>query len=84
LCQNDDIVSWGNREVAGDEVRQVGWVEGGSHIVFSKKKIPDEKGSVRRCIVIMQQLFFFVTKVLSEIFAHFEALAIKHHSRMWN
>jgi hypothetical protein len=34
--------------------RKVWWVEDDSYIVFCKK-FPGEKGSVRRCVVVMQQ-----------------------------
>jgi hypothetical protein len=35
--------------------RKVGWVGGGnSHVVFGKK-FPGQKGSVRRCVVMMQE-----------------------------
>jgi hypothetical protein len=33
--------------------REVGWVGDGSHVVLVKK-FPDEKGNVRRCVVVMQ------------------------------
>jgi hypothetical protein len=34
--------------------RKVGWVGDDSHVVFGQK-FPGEKGSVRRCLVMMQQ-----------------------------
>jgi hypothetical protein len=34
---------------------KVGWLGDGSHVVFGQN-FPDEKGSVRRCVVVMQQL----------------------------
>jgi hypothetical protein len=40
---------------------KVGWVED-SHIVFGKK-FQSENGSVRRCVVVMQQPVLFVAKV---------------------
>jgi hypothetical protein len=62
------ILNWG--------YRKVGWVGGDSHVV-SGKKFPGEKGSVRLCVVMMQQAVLFVTKVWGEVFAHFHAITIK-------
>jgi hypothetical protein len=42
------------RKVAGSQVRRVGWAGDDSHVVFGQK-FPGEKGSVRRCVVVMQQ-----------------------------
>jgi hypothetical protein len=39
---------------------------------------------VRQCVVMMQQPILFVTKVQGEVFAHFHAVPVKHHSSMWN
>jgi hypothetical protein len=43
------IFNWGNREKKG------GW--GTVVMLFLVKKFPGEKGSVRQCIVVMQQFF---------------------------
>jgi hypothetical protein len=40
--------------VQSGQQRKVGWMEDKSHIVFGQK-FPGKKGSVRRCIVVMQQ-----------------------------
>jgi hypothetical protein len=50
LCQNGGLTvlsSWGGN-------RKVGWVGEDSHVVFGQK-LPGEKGSVRRCVLMMQQ-----------------------------
>jgi hypothetical protein len=49
-----------------------------SHVVFGKRKFPAEEGSVRWCIVVMQQ------QVWGTVFIHFHAVAPKHHSNMQN
>jgi hypothetical protein len=36
------------------EQRKVGWLGDDSHVVFGQK-FPGEKGSLRRCVVMMQQ-----------------------------
>jgi hypothetical protein len=56
---------------------------GASHVV-SCQKFPGEKGSVRRCVVVMQQPVLLVAKVQGEVFAHFHAVALKRHSSMRN
>jgi hypothetical protein len=42
------------RKVTGGQVRQVGYVGDDSHVAFGER-LPGEKGSVRRCFVMMQQ-----------------------------
>jgi hypothetical protein len=44
-----------------EKQRKVGWVEDDSHVVLGKK-FPGEKGSVRRCVVMMQQPVIFSPK----------------------
>jgi hypothetical protein len=46
-----------------------------SHVVLVKK-FSGEKGSVRRCVVVMQ-LTVILAKVRREFFAHFHAVAVK-------
>jgi hypothetical protein len=45
---------------------------------FLVKKFPGEKGSVRQCIVEMQQPQF------GAVFAHYHAVAVELHSSMRN
>jgi hypothetical protein len=59
--------------------RKVGWVRNDSHVVFGKK-FPGEKGSVKQCIVMMQQSVSFVAKVRWEVVAHFYVAANRHSS----
>jgi hypothetical protein len=42
--------------------KKVGWVGDGSHVVFGKK-FRDEKGSMRLCVVVMQQLVLLSPKL---------------------
>jgi hypothetical protein len=56
LCQNGSLSvlsSIGETEKSQGQVRRVRWVEDDSH-VFGQK-FPGKKGSVRRCVVMMQQ-----------------------------
>jgi hypothetical protein len=41
--------------------RKAGWVGGKSHVVFGQK-FPGEKGSVRQCVVLVQQPFLSLPK----------------------
>jgi hypothetical protein len=43
------------RKAAGSQVRPVGWVEDDSYVVFGKK-FPDERGSVRWCVMMQQSV----------------------------
>jgi hypothetical protein len=65
--------------------RKVGWEGDDSYVVFGQKFLAD-KGSVRWCIVrcLDAAAGSFVTKVWGEVFAHFDAVAIKCHSSMKN
>jgi hypothetical protein len=47
------VFNWGNRKV--------GWVGDNSHVVFGQK-FPGEKGSVGRCVVMMQQPILLPSK----------------------
>jgi hypothetical protein len=51
-------------------------VEDDSHVV-SGQKFAGEKGSMRRCVVMMQQEVHLSPKVQGEVFAHFRAVAVK-------
>jgi hypothetical protein len=57
--------------------------ENDSHVVYGRK-YPGEKGSVRRCVVVMQQSVPLLPKFRAKYFAYFHAVALKHHSSMWN
>jgi hypothetical protein len=76
------IFNQGNRKVARGQVRRVGWVRDDTHVIFGQK-FPGEKGSVRRCVVVMQQLVLLSPKFGAKS-AHFQALAVKCHSSMQN
>jgi hypothetical protein len=69
------IVNRGSRE------KQGGWSD--SHVLFGKE-FPGEKGSVRRCIVMMQQPVVFGAKFRGEVLAYFHAVAVKGPSSMLN
>jgi hypothetical protein len=62
------------RKVVGTQVIRAGLVEE-TYVAFGKK-LPGEKGSVKRCIVVMQQPVLLWPKVLGEVFAHLHT--------MWN
>jgi hypothetical protein len=47
------------------------------------QRFPGEEGSVRKCVVVMQQPVF-VAKVRGEVFSHFHAVTVKCYSSMWN
>jgi hypothetical protein len=49
------------RKVAKDQVRRVEWL-GGDSLVVLGQKFPGEKGSGRRCVVMMQQPFLLSLK----------------------
>jgi hypothetical protein len=65
------------------ENRKIGWVGDDSHVVFSQKFL-GEKGSVRWCVVMMQQPVLLSPKFMDGVFAHFNAVTVKYHSSMWN
>jgi hypothetical protein len=65
-----------------EKQRKVAWVGDDSHVVFGRG-FRAEKGSVRRCVVAMQQPDF-VAKVRGEVFAHFHKVAVKSHGSMRN
>jgi hypothetical protein len=64
------------------QVRGVGWVGDNSHVVFGQK-FPGEKGSVRWCIVVVQQPLVLSPKFRAKS-AHFHTVAVKRHSSMRN
>jgi hypothetical protein len=68
--------------VAGGQVRRVGWV-GGRQPCFFGKKFPGERRSVRLRFRVTRASYF-VAKVGSEVFALFHSLAIKRQSNMRN
>jgi hypothetical protein len=53
-------------------------------LFFDKKKFHGEKGSVRRCVAMMQKPLVLFAKVLGGVLAHFHVVAIKRHSSMRN
>jgi hypothetical protein len=58
-------------------------VEHDSHVVFGKK-IPWQKQDVQNCDCCDATATSFADKVRREVFAHFRAVAVKHHSSMQN
>jgi hypothetical protein len=52
-------------KVTGGEARQLGWVGNDCHVVFGQK-FPGGKGSVRRCVVMMQQPVLLSLKLHAE------------------
>jgi hypothetical protein len=52
------------------------------HVVLGQK-FACEKGSVRRCIVMIQQPVLLSPK-FGAVFTHFHAIAIKLYSSIWN
>jgi hypothetical protein len=53
LCQNGGI-SIGEIEKSHGQIGRVEWVGDNSHVVL-RQKFPGEKGSVRQCVITMQQ-----------------------------
>jgi hypothetical protein len=60
------------------KISRVGF--GHSHIAFGTKKILMKK-KVRCCDASST---YFIANVREEIFAHFQAVAVKYHNGMWN
>jgi aerobic-type carbon monoxide dehydrogenase small subunit (CoxS/CutS family) len=54
LSQNGCIFNRGNRKFTGGHARQLVWVLDDSHVVFGKK-VSSEKGSVSRCVVLVDE-----------------------------
>jgi hypothetical protein len=66
LCQNGGLSVLSS--IGKTEKSEVGW---GRHVVYGKK-FSDEKGSVKRCVVVMQEPVLFKPKFgakYSHIFA---------------
>jgi hypothetical protein len=63
------------------EREQVVWVGNDDYFVFGKNS-PGGIGSVRRCIVTMQQPVLSSPKVRGEVYSHFHAVAVKRHNCM--
>jgi hypothetical protein len=63
-----------------EKQRKVGWVV----VLFLVKHSLCDKRSVKWYVVMMKQPVLFVAIVLGEVFAHFHAIVIKHHSSMRN
>jgi hypothetical protein len=60
-------------------VKCVGWVGDASHVDFGKTFLGKKKKK-RKC----ETANYFVVEVLGKIFAHFEPVAVKRHSSIWN
>jgi hypothetical protein len=61
------------------ETTKVGWVRDDSCVVFGQK-FSGEKGSVRLYVVVTQQSVLLSPKFR----VNFHAVAVKHHSSMWD
>jgi hypothetical protein len=63
--------------------RKVGWVGDDRHVVFDKK-VPGEKGSVRRCVVVVQEAVLMSPKLGVKSSHLFYAVTVKRRSNMRN
>lgn len=75
------LQSWKQRSDRG-QVRRVGWMGDGSHIVLVKKV--SLKKEVWDCIVMMWLPVLTLLKFGGEVLTLFHTVTIKHHNRMWN
>jgi hypothetical protein len=50
--------------------------------MFFGKKLPGDEGSVRRCVVVMQQPVLLSPKFGGEVIVHFHTFAVKRHTSM--